>query len=73
MNKILLAAALTIFCGSAFAQNTGPLPQTGMEKPGTTNGAKPDGSMDTSGTGASKGNIKRKTDGAPAPKNKKKK
>ena len=38
-----------------------------MEKPGTTNGAKPDGSMDTTGMGSTKGNIKREKDGAPAP------
>ena len=71
MKKRITVAALALLCGSAFAQNTGPAPQTGMEKPGTTNGAKPDGSMDTSGTSASKGNIKRETDGAPAPKNEK--
>ena len=45
-----------------------PAPQTGMEKPGTTNGAKPDGSMGTTGISATKGNIKRGKDGAPAPK-----
>ena len=58
--------------GSAFAQNIGPAPQTGMEKPGVTNGAKPDGSMDTTGMSASNGNIKREKDGAPAPKPEKK-
>ncbi len=72
MNKVIIAAALTLVCDWAFAQNTGPAPQTGMEKPGTTDGAKPDGSMNTSGTSVSKGNIKRETDGAPAPKNEKK-
>ena len=59
-------------CGSAFAQNTGAAPQTGMEKPGTTNDAKPDGSMDTTGMCATKGNIKRGKDGAPALKDEKK-
>ncbi len=49
-----------------------PAPQTGMEKPGTTNGAKPDGSIDTTGMSATKGNIKRGKDGAPAPKDEKK-
>jgi hypothetical protein len=63
----IIATAITLSCGSAFAQNTGPAPQTGMEKPGTTNGAKPDGSMDTSGTSATKGNVKREQDGAPGP------
>jgi len=43
-----------------------------MEKPGTTNGAKPDGSMDTTGMSATKGNIKRDKDGAPGPKDEKK-
>ena len=51
------------------AQNTGPAPQTGMEKPGMTNGAKEDGSMDTTGMRATKGNIKRDKDGPPAAKN----
>ena len=43
-----------------------------MEKPGTKNGAKPDGSMDTTGMSATKGNIKRDKDNAPAPKDEKK-
>ena len=72
MMKFIAVAAFTLLCGPAFAQNTGPAPQTGMEKPGTTNGAKPDGSMDTTGVSATKGNIKRDTDGAPAPKGEKK-
>ena len=59
MKKLVTVTALTLLCGSAFAQNTGPAPQTGMEKPGTTSGAKPDGSMDTTGMSATKGNIKR--------------
>ncbi|WP_035978033.1 MULTISPECIES: hypothetical protein [Bradyrhizobium] len=72
MKKFVAVTALTLMCGSAFAQNTGPAPQTGMEKPGLTNGAKPDGSMDTTGMSATKGNIKRDKDGAPAPKDEKK-
>ena len=72
MKKFSTIIALTLLCGSAFAQNTGPAPQTGMEKPGMTNGAKPDGSMDTTGMSATKGNIKRDKDGAPAPKDEKK-
>ena len=72
MKKFIAFTALTLLCGSAFAQNTGPAPQTGMEKPGTTNGAKPDGSMDTTGMSTTKGNIKRDKDGAPAPKDEKK-
>jgi len=67
MKTLIAVTALALMCGAASAQNTGPAPQTGMEKPGTTNGAKPDGSMDTSGTSSTKGNIKRDKDGAPAP------
>ena len=72
MKIFVTATALTLLCGWAFAQNTGPAPQTGMEKPGMTNGAKPDGSMDTTGMSTAKGNIKRDRDGAPAPKEEKK-
>jgi len=72
MKKFITVTAFALMCGLAFAQNTGPAPQTGMEKPGTTNGAKPDGSIDTTGMSATKGNIKRDKDGAPAPKDEKK-
>jgi hypothetical protein len=71
MKKFVTVTALTLLCGSAFAQYTGPAPQTGMEKPGTTNGAKPDGSMDTTGMSTTNGNIIRDKDGAPAPKDEK--
>ena len=39
MKKILIAAAVTLMCGSAFAQtSTGPAPQgDNMNKPGMTN------------------------------------
>jgi hypothetical protein len=67
MKKLAAVAAFALIGGGAFAQNTGPAPQTGMERPGTTNGAKPDGSMDTTGMSSTKGNIKREKDGAPAP------
>ena len=80
MKTLVAVAVFSLTCESALAQvpaqtlaqNTGPAPQTGMEKPGTTNGAKPDGSMDTTGMSATKGNIKRGKDGAPAPKDEKK-
>ena len=72
MKKFFTVTALTLLCGSAFAQNTGPAPQTGMEKPGMTNGAKENGAMDTTGMSTTKGNIKRDKDGAPAPKGEKK-
>ena len=64
--------ALAFLCGPAVAQNTGPAPQTGMEKPGTTSGARRDGAMDTTGMSTNKGNIKREKDGAPGPKDAKK-
>ena len=35
---------LFLIFSSAFAQNSGPAPQSGMEKPGMTNGARKDGS-----------------------------
>jgi len=72
MKNFFIVTALTLLCGSAFAPNTGPPPQTGMEKPGTTNGAKENGAMDTTGMSTAKGNIKRDKDGAPAPKDEKK-
>ena len=66
MKKLIAVTAFALISGAAFAQNTGPAPQTGMEKPGMTNGARPDGSMDTTGMSSTKGNIKRDKDGAPA-------
>jgi hypothetical protein len=65
MKKLIAGIAFALMCGAASAENTGPAPQTGMEKPGTTNGAKPDGSMDSTGMSSTKGNIKRDKDGAP--------
>jgi uncharacterized protein YdeI (BOF family) len=72
MKKFVIAAALALLCSPALAQNTGPAPQTGMEKPGMTSGARPDGSMDTTGMSTTKGNIKREKDGAPGKKDEKK-
>ena len=66
MKTFVAVAAFTLMCGSSFAQNTGPAPQTGMEKPGMTNGAKENGAMDTTGMSTTKGNIKREKDGSPA-------
>ena len=71
MKKYITVTLLTLSCGSAFAQNAGPAPQTGMEKPGMTNGAKENGAMDTTGTSTTKGNMKRDKDGAPAPRDEK--
>jgi pentapeptide MXKDX repeat protein len=51
MKKILVATALTLMCGSAFAQtNTGPAPQSdNVQKPGMNNMEK--GSMEKGTTG----------------------
>ena len=68
MKAPITVIALALLCGAASAQNAGPAPQAGMEKPGMTDGAKPDGSMDTTGMSTTKGNIKRDRDNAPAPK-----
>jgi hypothetical protein len=47
MKEILVAVALTLMCGSAFAQTaTGPAGQSDMNKPGMTKGAMDNGSMD---------------------------
>jgi hypothetical protein len=66
MKTLFAVGFLSLIFGSAIAQNSGPAPQSGMEKPGMTNGARKDGSMDTTGMSATKGNIKRDKDGAPA-------
>ena len=65
--KMIGIAAFGLVSGAAFSQNAGPAPQSGMDKPGMTDGAKPNGSMDTTGVNATKGNVKRETDGSPAP------
>lgn len=49
-------AATCVMCGSALAQNTGPAPQTGMERPENTNGATPKGAMDTTGMNVDRAN-----------------
>lgn len=48
MKKLLIAtAALTLMCGSAFAQGTGPSVQNdNMTRPGTTDGSMDNRSMD---------------------------
>src|SRR5258707_550481 len=45
MKALVAVASVSLMCGAAFAQNSGPAPQSGMEKPGMTNGAREDGSM----------------------------
>jgi pentapeptide MXKDX repeat protein len=65
MKKILIAtAALTLLCGSAFAQGTtGPAAQQdNMTKPGMTNnstGSMDKGSMSNGTTGMSSGGMKK--------------
>ncbi|VIO73929.1 hypothetical protein CI1B_59020 [Bradyrhizobium ivorense] len=56
MNKLVVVAALALMCGPAFAQDTGPAPQTGMERPENINGATPKGSMDTTGMNVNRAN-----------------
>ncbi len=68
MKKILIATALTLMCGSAFAQGTGPAAQPdNMTKPGMTNGGSTDSSMDkgsmTSGSTTGMSNDGMKKDG----------
>jgi pentapeptide MXKDX repeat protein len=55
MRKIILATALTLMCGSAFAQGTtGPAAQgDNMTKPGMTNPSTDKGSMKNTTTGSS--------------------
>ena len=59
MKKLLAVAALTLMCSPAFAQNTGPQPQTDtMQKPGMNNNMDK-GSMNKGTTGMSNGNMNR--------------
>lgn len=55
MKGLIIVASLTLLWGSALAQNTGPAPQTGMEKPGMTQGAKENGATEGLGQGARQG------------------
>lgn len=69
--KTLVAAAALAFIGSAaLAQDRGPAPQSGMEKPGMTDGAKQSGAMDTTGAATAKGGAKQSNSPAPATKKK---
>jgi hypothetical protein len=66
MKRLIAVTAFTLMCGAALAQDKGPAPQSGMDKPGMTDGAKQNGSMETTGMSTTKGNMKREKDGAPA-------
>jgi hypothetical protein len=67
MKRLIAVTAFTLMCGPALAQDKGPAPQSGMDKPGMTDGAKQNGAMDTTGMNTTKGNLKREKDGSPAP------
>ena len=70
MKKLVVATAVVVVRG--LRTEHWPRPQTGMEQPGMTNGAKPNGAMDISGMNPAKGNMKREKDGAPGKKDHKK-
>jgi len=61
MKKIFIATtALSLMCGSAFAQSTGPAAQgDNMTKPGMTNGSMEKGSMDKGTTGMNNDGMKK--------------
>ncbi|WP_194454513.1 hypothetical protein [Bradyrhizobium sp. CCBAU 53421] len=56
MYKPIVVIIFTLICGTAFAQDIGPAPQSGMERPENTNGATPNGSMDTTGMDTKRAN-----------------
>ncbi|MDH2381320.1 hypothetical protein [Bradyrhizobium sp. CER78] len=56
MNRLIVVGILALICGPAFAQNAGPAPQSGMERPENTNGATPKGAMDTTGMDVKRAN-----------------
>ncbi|WP_130220504.1 hypothetical protein [Bradyrhizobium genosp. SA-3] len=56
MKALIAAIAFAAMTGSVIAQNTGPAPQSGMERPENTNGANEKGAMDTTGMNANQAN-----------------
>ncbi|MCK1735031.1 hypothetical protein IVA79_13890 [Bradyrhizobium sp. 138] len=56
MKALIAAVAFAALSGPVIAQNTGPAPQTGMERPENTNGATERGTMDTTGMNANRAN-----------------
>ncbi|TWC06868.1 hypothetical protein FBZ93_101158 [Bradyrhizobium macuxiense] len=56
MDRLIVVSILALICGPTFAQNAGPAPQSGMERPENTNGATPKGSMDTTGMDTKRAN-----------------
>lgn len=76
MRKIAIATVMTLMCSTAFAQGTGPAPQTDtMNKPGMSSGTMDNGSMGKGSkgsmnktTGMNKGKMKKdmSKDGSPS-------
>jgi hypothetical protein len=64
MKKLIAITAFALMCGSALAQNTGPLPQTGKDHPEVTKGAKESGAMDTTTGKNTRDNKKHMSKGA---------
>ncbi|MHC2337660.1 hypothetical protein ACVIW0_006949 [Bradyrhizobium sp. USDA 4454] len=64
MRTVLIAAAVALAAGSAFAQNTGPQPQTNTTKPGVNHMERSSGnhgqrgSMSTGTTGMARGGVR---------------
>ncbi|WP_156952227.1 hypothetical protein [Bradyrhizobium sp. WSM1743] len=56
MKALTAAIAFAAMIGSVTAQNTGPAPQSGMERPENTNGATEKGAMDTTGMNVNRAN-----------------
>lgn len=56
MKALIAAIAFAAMSGSAIAQDTGPAPQSGMDRPENTNGATEKGTMDTTGMNANRAN-----------------
>jgi hypothetical protein len=55
MKGTIAVTVFALMCASAFAGDTGPLPQTGKDHPEVTKGAKESGAMDTKGAATNKG------------------
>ncbi|WBL81962.1 hypothetical protein I3J27_16615 [Bradyrhizobium xenonodulans] len=56
MKALIAAIAFAAMPGPVIAQNTGPAPQTGMDRPENTNGATEKGTMDTTGMNVNRAN-----------------
>ena len=54
MKALIASIAFAAMSGSVIAQNTGPAPQSGMDRPENTNGATEKGTMDTTGMNANR-------------------